>query len=268
MKAKIEAINWIKSKINKGIDWDGYYGYQCMDLAIAYIYYITDGKVTMWGNAKDTINNDFRGTAKVIKNTPSFEPQIGDLAVWTKGNFKEYGHVSIITEGNPEGNLQTFYSLDQNWYGGGLSRTEFAQIIKHDYTGLSHFIRPNFKIVGEKAQSVSNISSKQKNNEVVSNNLVREWKKNKYGTWYKSEESIFVCGTNPILARVNSPFLSAPEGYWFQPGGYVNYDEVCIQNDHVWIGYTYKGVRYYLPIRTVKGTPPNHELGPLWGRIN
>ena len=44
MKTKIEAINWSKSKINKGIDWDDYYGYQCM--------------------------------AKVIKNTPSFYDKI------------------------------------------------------------------------------------------------------------------------------------------------------------------------------------------------
>ncbi|MDT0707375.1 SH3 domain-containing protein [Mammaliicoccus sciuri] len=100
-----------------------------------------------------------------------------------------------------------------------------------------------------------------------SNTSTGKWSKNQYGTWWMKESATFTCGGSPILARVGSPFLSAQEGYWFQPGGYVNYDEVCIQDGHVWIGYTFKGVRYYLPIRTVKGTPPNHVVGSLWGTI-
>ncbi|MEX5937385.1 SH3 domain-containing protein [Mammaliicoccus sciuri] len=100
-----------------------------------------------------------------------------------------------------------------------------------------------------------------------SNTSSGKWSKNQYGTWWMKESATFTCGGSPILARVGSPFLSAQEGYWFQPGGYVNYDEVCIQDGHVWIGYTFKGVRYYLPIRTVKGTPPNHVVGSLWGTI-
>ncbi|MEB7816745.1 SH3 domain-containing protein [Mammaliicoccus sciuri] len=100
-----------------------------------------------------------------------------------------------------------------------------------------------------------------------SNTSTGKWSKNQHGTWWMKESATFTCGGSPILARVGSPFLTAQEGYWFQPGGYVNYDEVCIQDGHVWIGYTFKGVRYYLPIRTVKGTPPNHLLGDLWGAI-
>lgn len=101
-----------------------------------------------------------------------------------------------------------------------------------------------------------------------SNTSSGKWKKNQYGTWWMKESATFTCGGSPIMARVGSPFLTAQEGYWFQPGGYVNYDEVCIQDGHVWIGYTFKGVRYYLPIRTVKGTPPNHIVGDLWGIIS
>lgn len=101
-----------------------------------------------------------------------------------------------------------------------------------------------------------------------SNTSTGKWTKNQYGTWWMKESATFTCGGSPILARVGSPFLTAQEGYWFQPDGYVNYDEVCIQDGHVWIGYTFKGVRYYLPIRTVKGTPPNHVVGDLWGTIS
>lgn len=112
------------------------------------------------------------------------------------------------------------------------------------------------------------VSTNKKTSSNTSKNVSSgKWQKNQYGTWWMKESATFTCGGSPILARIGSPFLSAQEGYWFQPGGYVNYDEVCIQDGHVWIGYTFKGVRYYLPIRTVKGTPPNHVVGPLWGTI-
>ncbi|WP_239748946.1 MULTISPECIES: SH3 domain-containing protein [unclassified Mammaliicoccus] len=112
------------------------------------------------------------------------------------------------------------------------------------------------------------VSTSKKTSSNTSKNVSSgKWQKNQYGTWWMKESATFTCGGSPILARINSPFLSAQEGYWFQPGGYVNYDEVCIQDGHVWIGYTWKGVRYYLPIRTAKGTPPNHSVGQLWGTI-
>lgn len=145
MKTKAQAKTWLNSKVGTGTDWDGMYGFQCMDLAVAYMNYVTDGKVTMWGNAKDAIQNNFGDTATIYKNTASFEPQYGDIAVWTTGNFSTYGHIAIVVDGNPNNDLQTFKSLDQNWYGGGLTKTELAQIITHNYDGVTHFIRPNFK---------------------------------------------------------------------------------------------------------------------------
>ncbi|HAR6122683.1 TPA: hypothetical protein I1677_002408, partial [Staphylococcus pseudintermedius] len=37
------------------------------------------------------------------------------------------------------------------------------------------------------------------------------------------------------------------------------------QDGHVWIGYTYKGIRYYLPIRTWNSQ--TGAVGKLWGTI-
>lgn len=94
------------------------------------------------------------------------------------------------------------------------------------------------------------------------------WKVNTpYGTYYKSEKARFTNGNQPIQVRTVGPFLSCPKAYMFQPGGWCDYDEVMIQDGHVWIGYSWKGKRYYLPIRTASGTPPNHSAGPLWGTI-
>lgn len=98
-----------------------------------------------------------------------------------------------------------------------------------------------------------------------------DWKQNKYGTWYKAENATFTNGNQPIITRLSSPFTTAQFGYNFQPGGYVNYDEVCLQNGHVWVGYNWNGYRYYLPIRTWNGASPNsssYGLGDLWGVIS
>lgn len=94
------------------------------------------------------------------------------------------------------------------------------------------------------------------------------WKKNNYGTYYMTEKARFVNGNQPIVVRTQGPFRSCPVAYNFQPGGYCDYDEVMLQDGHVWIGYTWQGKRYYLPIRTWNGSnPPHHVVGPLWGSI-
>ena len=97
------------------------------------------------------------------------------------------------------------------------------------------------------------------------------WQLNQYGAWWKKESATFTCGGAEILARIDAPSLQAADGYWFQPGGYTPYDEVCLRDGHCWIGYNWQGVRYYLPVRLWDGTPPpNHRpgLGPKWGTFS
>ncbi|MBH9580864.1 SH3 domain-containing protein [Staphylococcus felis] len=110
------------------------------------------------------------------------------------------------------------------------------------------------------------------NNSQASSNTIKPiagaWQINEYGTYYMKEEATFVCGNTPIVARTTGPFTTCPVGYNFQPGGWCDYDEVMLQDGHVWVGYTWKGQRYYLPIRTWNGVaPPNQGLGDLWGVI-
>ena len=118
----------------------------------------------------------------------------------------------------------------------------------------------------------STVSTSNKTSSNTSKNVSSgKWQKNQYGTWWKKESATFTCGGAEILARIDAPSLQAAEGYWFQPGGYTPYDEVCLRDGYCWIGYNWQGKRYYLPIRTWNGTPPpNHRsgLGPKWGSIN
>lgn len=419
--------------------------------------------------------NNFKGEATVYNNTASFKAQEGDIVVFNRSYGGGYGHVAIIANGNYDGNYMQFVSLDQNWYGGGLDKTEVAQRIVHNYDFPMWFIRPAYKsetankhsaqsatiTAAKKKTSVKkketitvstkrinysmtkrgykpkavvihndayNSSGKQyesalvnageqryfngiahaygskgyvwegidedrigfhtgdgiskgtgnheaygievcqsmsasdkdflKNEQTVfqfvadkltkwklpaNRNTVRlhmeylrtacphrsmqlhtgwdpikqgrpnqatmiklkdyfikqirsymdgkiptatvikgtpassntkstvagAWKRNSHGTWYMTEKARFTNGNQPIIARTTGPFRSCPVAYNFQPGGYCDYDEVMLQDNHVWIGYTWKDNRYYLPIRTWDGVaPPNHGVGELWGTIS
>lgn len=146
-KTKAEALKYIKSLEGKGWDFDGYYGWQCYDLANMYWNFLTGG--TLVGSSAKNIHTDnastFKGKAEVIKNTASFVAQPGDLVIFNGNYGQGYGHVGIVTNGNYDGKVMQFVSLDQNWYGGGLGKTEVAQKIVHNYDFPMHFVRPLYK---------------------------------------------------------------------------------------------------------------------------
>lgn len=126
---------WIKDVKKKGgVDIDGYYGKQCVDLHNDYCTRVLGltGK-TGASYAKQLINNTYLlNHCKKIKNTLLTIPQKGDIAVWTGG---QYGHVAIVLA---KGNLNSFKSLDQNWVAQKLTEE------KHNYTYLAplYFLRP------------------------------------------------------------------------------------------------------------------------------
>lgn len=469
---KQEAITYIYSLEGKGWDFDGSYGYQCFDLANMYWYKLFGHGLKGLGAADIPNANDFTNEATVYQNTPEFKAEEGDIGIFSRKYGGGYGHVAIVLNGNYDGSYNQLLSLDQNWFGGGLSKTEVAQRIIHNYDFPMWFIRPKYK----KTQTHS-VQSATKNNkqlktskrkvkklnyikdyvkgyklpkrgynpkgivihndagskgataEAYRNGLVNAplsrleagiahsyisgntvwqaldenqvgwhtanqngnknyygveicqsigadnktflqneqatfqecarllkkwglkanrntirlhneftstscphrsselhtgfnpvtqgllpsdkqvklkdyfikqirtymkgdiptatvvkgsksssntvstvagaWKRNNYGTWYMSEKARFTNGSQPIMVRTVGPFRSCPHAYDFQPGGYCDYDEVMLQDEHVWIGYDWKGQRYYLPIRKWNGVaPPNQSVGELWGTIN
>ena len=95
-----------------------------------------------------------------------------------------------------------------------------------------------------------------------------DWEQNKYGTWYKSEDAKFKVGSEQIAVHKIGPFVNMAITGWLQPGTTISYDEVMLQDGHVWVGYDSFNGRRYLPIRTWNGiTPPNQGIGYLWGKI-
>ena len=111
----------------RGIDYDGYYGAQCMDLYAQYVRDVVGGKNTPTGAAKNlwslhALDGDFtRVTGQGIK---------GDVAIWDGRQGGGYGHVAIVLRDNGS-SLQIF---SQN--------PGPARIMTLSKAGLLGFLRP------------------------------------------------------------------------------------------------------------------------------
>lgn len=162
---KKEAIKYLYSLEGKGWDYDGAYGWQCFDLANMYWHKLFGHGLKGAGAADIPNVNNFKGEATVYNNTPSFKAKEGDVVVFNRNYGGGYGHVAIVTNGNYDDNYMKFQSLDLNWYGGGLTKTEVAQRIIHNYDFPMWFIRPLFKSENnakKSSQSATTSATKKK----------------------------------------------------------------------------------------------------------
>ena len=133
---------WVKKNVGRGIDYDGTYGVQCVDLAKHYIKNVLGITPQSIGNAIEYYNK--RKTSeyltknfKWIDNTPEFVPKKGDLCVFTSKSGN--GHISVATG---EGTISYFYSYDQNY---PKAKHEPMTLIKHTYTSFLGVLRPKTK---------------------------------------------------------------------------------------------------------------------------
>lgn len=131
---------WVKENLGKGIDYDGAYGVQCVDLAKHYIKNVLGITPQSIGNAIEYYNK--RHTSKYlndnfqwIDNTPEFVPHKGDLAVFKSKSGN--GHISVCTG---VGTTKYFYSYDQNY---PKALHEPMTKIKHSYNSFLGVLRPN-----------------------------------------------------------------------------------------------------------------------------
>lgn len=162
---KKEAIAYIKSLEGKGWDFDGAFGWQCFDLVNMYWYKLFGHGLKGEGAADIPNKNNFKDEATVYNNTESFKAQEGDIGVLNRSYGGGYGHTFIVINGNYDGNYMQLVSLDQNWNGGGKSKTEVAQRIVHNYDFPMWFIRPHYKSESSKsvsAQSATKTAAKKK----------------------------------------------------------------------------------------------------------
>lgn len=126
-KSASEAVAWVESLEGSGIDFDGAYGNQCVDLIKAYYDYL--GEAAPRGNANTYSYNALPDGWQRIEGAT---PQPGDILVYTGG---AYGHVAIYTGDNE--------SYHQNWNGA------YVEKVTGDYRfgsmGYWGVIRPDFE---------------------------------------------------------------------------------------------------------------------------
>ena len=134
-----EAIKYMHSLKGQYIDFDDAFAYQCVDLITDFVHHVADG-YRMWGNAKQlhTINALPKGW-KVVKNTPDYIPPITAIAVYTEGIYSKWGHTGLVWDNS--GGTETFTILEQNFDGNANTP---AKLRVDDYSGLTHFIVPDF----------------------------------------------------------------------------------------------------------------------------
>lgn len=123
-----------KVKAAGGVDTDGYYGKQCMDLYNYYCNNVLNLQEVGADRAKNILNNrNIMNSVETIENYPDFIVKKGDIVVFR--NLGEDGHVAICTG---EADLNGFRCIEQNW-----SNTRQLEEIWHDYLyGNPVFLRP------------------------------------------------------------------------------------------------------------------------------
>ena len=133
---KEQGAQWALDRVGKSIDVDGYYGAQCKDFVEKFT--TENFGVSFPGNAIDLIYCAIPSGWQRIKNTPEFLPQPGDIALWAYGT---YGHTGIIVSAN----LNTFVSVDQNWYNASSNGSPAAKV-QHNYTTYNFWgvLRPPY----------------------------------------------------------------------------------------------------------------------------
>ena len=131
-----DAVEWVRSYEGQGLDYDGSYGNQCVDLIKAYYDFL--GETPMRGNADTYAYNALPDGWERIQNA---DPQPGDILVYTGGS---YGHVAICTGENE--------SYHQNWGGSYVQRvTGDCYSTGNGYWGV---IRPDFEEADASSEDV------------------------------------------------------------------------------------------------------------------
>jgi hypothetical protein len=130
-----DVDNFFKKYDGVGIDVDGCYGVQCVDLVSKYIDEVCGiSNTTLMGYGYWTqfesysfLYNNFNK----IANTPDLVPQKGDIVVWAENGRN---HVGIATG---EGTTSYFYSYEQNWN----SNNDPTAKRYNNYSGVSGVLR-------------------------------------------------------------------------------------------------------------------------------
>jgi CHAP domain len=120
---------------NRPIDFDGNYGYQCMDLYRQYVQEALGFPQSPGvAGAADVYDHYLTDYFDRFENTPEALPQRGDIIIWRRvDDGLPDGHIAIFISGD----LLTFTSFDQNSPHGS-----YCHYRDHQYTNVHGWLRP------------------------------------------------------------------------------------------------------------------------------
>lgn len=138
---------FISTYNGKGVDFDGVYGNQCVDLMNQYLHDVCSIpnpiQVFPGATALQIYHNANKANFQKITNTPTGVPSPGDIIFWEEypGLISSAGHVAIFISGDAD----QFISFDQNFptqedaSGNGIG---FAHQQNHNYVGVIGWLHP------------------------------------------------------------------------------------------------------------------------------
>lgn len=122
----------------KAVDFDGYFGNQCVDLAQQYNKEMFNGPFLSGAAAKDIWNTYPPSIYDRVTNSPTGVPQAGDIIIWGT-SYGPYGHIAICTEAN----VNNFKCLSQNDPTGALTQIKDYP----NYNGVLGWLHPKQSVV-------------------------------------------------------------------------------------------------------------------------
>lgn len=237
MVKAVQVAAYVNSLVGKGVDMDGAYGYQCMDLTI----HIMKKYFGWWptGNAIHLKSQAIPAGFKRMAISHASQIRQGDVLIWAHGAYAAYGHTAIATENGRANNR--FVSVDQNWVNSNLSRGSVAAPVLHDMTGVWGVIRPPYES--------GNSGGATKPPPVKPPVGIFVWKNGR-----------FTLTVSAINVR-DQPSRQGAVVATYTRGQSFNYDGYIITDAHVWLSYiASSGKRRYVACGPYDGNPKN-----VWG---
>nr|DAQ69430.1 MAG TPA: lysin [Caudoviricetes sp.] len=208
------AINYVRNLAdnNIGVNFDGWYGWQCWDL-VAKVMYEATGKVVN-GNAIDLLDSAAAQGIKVIQEGPGVIAKAGDIFVMDVPG-SPYGHTGVVIEDSDGNTLKT---IEQNVDGNSdyLEVGGPARYRTRSYTNMVGFIRPDYAADSEIVQQPSGWVEDEKGwwyRNVDGSYPQSDWVKIN-GSWFRFDKDGY--------ALENSWYQDEQGRYfWLKGGGYM-----------------------------------------------
>ena len=127
-----DAIAWLQEQEGRSIDYDGYYGAQCVDLIMSYYKYLIGYNVG--GDGDDYATNTLPSGWTRTKNG---QPQKGDILVYAGGTGA--GHIAIYESDNV-----TWHQNYNGQYVRRVTNKHYTSFVAFDGATYWGCIHPNF----------------------------------------------------------------------------------------------------------------------------